>query len=219
MNSSRVQSNGLQHSNTSKNSFKGVFCELKCGKPASLLRRNTKLFTVPGDLNYDGICNAVDLSISYFYINENGPPRNPGGITWEAQACQDWGFSQANGYNIKHHDCNGNGNINSQDINAINLNYGKTHSLPFGVAATPPTVYTNTDFKILLQPINQVSNNNDTIVMNVVMESKTGQNLEIFCGHFSIDYPNIVTNADAAIMAFESQSWLGDTNVDLLAKS
>jgi len=47
LNSSRVQSNGLQHSNTSKNSFKGVFCALKCGKPASLLRRNTKLFTVP----------------------------------------------------------------------------------------------------------------------------------------------------------------------------
>ena len=55
--------------------------------------------------------------------------------------------------------------------------------------------------------------------MNVVLDSKSGQNLELFGGHFSIDYANIVSNVNNAVMNFESLSWLGNPGVNLLAES
>ena len=51
------------------------------------------------------------------------------------------------------------------------------------------------------------------------MDSKSNQNLEVFGGHFSIDYSDIVANVDTVLMAFENFSWLGIPGVDLLADS
>ena len=144
---------------------------------------------------------------------------NPGGITWEPQACEDWGILQDNGHDIKHHDCDGNGFINIQDANAININYGKTHPLPPGIGIPIAPVYTNTDYQILLQPINQISLNNNTLIMNVVMDSKTNQNLSVFAGHFTIDYSGVVNEVGNVVMNFESTSWLGNPGIDLLAES
>ena len=173
----------------------------------------------PGDVNVDGICNHRDIAYSHLFIGENGQSRNPGGISWQAQTCADWGIPQANSQDIKHHDCDGNGNINTNDANAINLNYNKTYPLPPGITAQSMPSYVKTNYQIELQPTNQITPNTTTLVMNVVMESKSNTDLEIFGGFFSIDIADIASNVENAFMSFESVSWLGIPNVNLLEKS
>lgn len=84
----------------------------------------------PGDANHDGVANNFDIlpiGLKYLY---QGPTR-PGATTnWVGQDAPDWNDSLASGVNSKHVDCDGDGQIGSQDINAVYLNYGLTHNNP-----------------------------------------------------------------------------------------
>ena len=173
----------------------------------------------PGDNNADGICNHKDLAISHLFVGETGPSRNPGGINWIAQACEDWGRPQANGHDIKHHDCDGNGNINTNDANAIITNYGKTHTMPPGIVLPPVIEYSNTDYQIHLQPIGEISAYTTPLIMDVILDSNSNTDLTVFGGFFTIDISPVSQNVNNAFMNFETISWLGVQNVDLLIES
>ena len=82
----------------------------------------------PGDANHDQIANNTDfLQLGVFY-GQTGPTRPNATLNWEGQWAMDWDTTQANGYDIKHVDCDGNGTIDNDDGQAILLNYGLTHS-------------------------------------------------------------------------------------------
>jgi len=81
----------------------------------------------PGDINNDGIINNNDFSFSGKYLCELGPPRDIVNIEWKAYTAQDWGIVDSlTGLDIKYHDTDGNGIINTSDLNAIVANQGKT---------------------------------------------------------------------------------------------
>ena len=173
----------------------------------------------PDDFNYDGIVNNQDLAVSHLYLGESGIARSTPGTSWQAYNCPDWGTPQPNGNDIKHHDGDGNGNINTNDKNAIVLNYGKTHPLPPGISAGITPEFTNTDYQIYLQPVNLVNNNANTVIMNVVLERKSGADIELLGGHFTIDYSQFGANISNAAMNFKANSWLGNLNINLYEKS
>ena len=79
----------------------------------------------PGDCNNDGVVNAADiLPIGVYYGQALGTQNTPG-MVWQGYLREGW--SSDVGKKKLLADANGDGNVNSVDVLAIGLNYGKTH--------------------------------------------------------------------------------------------
>ena len=93
----------------------------------------------PGDADGDKVVNLYDpLAIALAFGN-TGLLRPNASTTWTAQPGPDWSTSFLNGVNHKHADCNGNGTVNNNDLNAVTLNYGQTHPRPGEEGEQPKT--------------------------------------------------------------------------------
>jgi hypothetical protein len=84
----------------------------------------------PGDANSDNIANNLDLLNLGIAFGAIGPTRDEPSIAWEAWPSMDWAETFPNGVNFKHADCDGTGSVDGGDIEAIELNYNKTHGDP-----------------------------------------------------------------------------------------
>lgn len=108
------------------------------GKNSSDLGNNTGWFFAscdtaykdvwPGDANSDFVANNFDILSIGLGFNETGSPRTNISNEWIAQPSVNWSSQFANGANINHADCNGDGIIDFNDTIAVNLNYGFTHN-------------------------------------------------------------------------------------------
>lgn len=99
----------------------------------------------PGDANGDGVANQYDLLQIGLDYNLMGPPRtvfpqpsNP--IAWAPNLAEDWPTASA-GVNDKHLDCNGDGLIDANDINAIHLNYNPEFDFTTTSVPGDPPIY------------------------------------------------------------------------------
>ncbi len=76
-----------------------------------------------GDTDNDGVVSSRDLfNIGQGY-NETGNARADQSITWDAKFCEPWDYVFEDSTNYKHADCNGDGIITDEDIEAIYINY------------------------------------------------------------------------------------------------
>lgn len=81
----------------------------------------------PGDANADYTVNMYDpLAIAVAY-GQGGSVRPGASASWVAQYCPNWANFFAYGPNMKHADCNGDGNVNGADLAAVTTNYGQVH--------------------------------------------------------------------------------------------
>lgn len=81
----------------------------------------------PGDANDDLIVNPYDvLSIGLAY-GETGAARVAASTNWVGQYCTDWTNYFLSGINHKHADCNGDGVVDTLDLDAVTINNGLTH--------------------------------------------------------------------------------------------
>lgn len=84
----------------------------------------------PGDTDHDGLVNVWDLLSVGVGYDIDGPPRLEDATEFTAQYALDWSFTQNNGTNYKHIDCNGDGEVTIEDVIVIRQNYmtleGKT---------------------------------------------------------------------------------------------
>ena len=84
---------------------------------------------LPGDTDVDQAANVYDLLPIGVAYGAEGPPRSLDnqvsfpGLAWEPQYSPDWGLETIAGVDYKHIDCNGDGNINGDDMEAIEQNY------------------------------------------------------------------------------------------------
>lgn len=81
----------------------------------------------PGDLDYDLSVSNTDLFPLGIYFGQTGNSRINPSINWIGQKSNDWSFAQANFYNGKHVDSDGNGIISLADTLAITSNYNLLH--------------------------------------------------------------------------------------------
>jgi len=88
---------------------------------ACLVSQVTKVW--PGDFNNDGQVNNDDVVFYGIAEGNTGPGRDSNSPDWTGKLCQDWS-NDVNGVNGKHQDANGDGMVNSQDLNIILDNYG-----------------------------------------------------------------------------------------------
>ncbi len=81
----------------------------------------------PGDANNDGIANNEDLLNIGIAYGIDGSERWEQGNAWEEHYALSWDLFFANDVNLAYADCNGDGVINDDDFEAIDINYGETH--------------------------------------------------------------------------------------------
>ncbi len=99
---------------------------------------NAQLMMFPGDTNNDGIANYYDVLPIGLAYNSQGPPREIQNINWMPQEFFQWGqilpFSNVEFGFI---DCDGNGIVDSMDVEAIAVNYDQMQNQ----ANPPPMPY------------------------------------------------------------------------------
>ena len=85
---------------------------------------NAQFLMFPGDTNNDGIANYYDILPIGLAYDSLGPPRELPSFNWEAQEFFPWGkILPFSGVEYGFIDCDGNGIIDSLDVEAIALNY------------------------------------------------------------------------------------------------
>lgn len=80
----------------------------------------------PGDFNYDGSANTMDVLIWGLAKGNSSPIRPDATTDWIGQDCTA-SQQNVNGTNSMHQDGDGNGIINEQDLNVLMNNYGEVH--------------------------------------------------------------------------------------------
>ncbi len=104
----------------------------------------------PGDINRDGIVNQCDILPFGSGWAATGPSRD-GFVNWAPQTAAGWGQVAGLGYDLKHLDANGNGEVEQYDAQVIRDFYGNV--TPWWVADADEYPVGN-DFNIKLSPNN-----------------------------------------------------------------
>jgi hypothetical protein len=82
----------------------------------------------PGDINLDNIAQNFDVLNLGIAFGTDGPARANETIDWAPQVAEEWSeFFAENDANYKHADCNGDGVVDLEDLEAIDQNYNETH--------------------------------------------------------------------------------------------
>ena len=87
----------------------------------------------PGDANDDGKVDATDLFYIGYAYGQTGTPRTFKGNAFKGQNATDWTKTFPTSENFKYADCNGDGTIDSADVEAIAINYRLVHKKTDGL--------------------------------------------------------------------------------------
>ncbi|MCB9265235.1 MAG: T9SS type A sorting domain-containing protein [Lewinellaceae bacterium] len=84
----------------------------------------------PGDVNNNGVVNNIDVLFWAYAEGAQGPSRPVVSGDWAPQdPSEPWPETFPGGLNFAFADCDGNGNINSADLNIIKDNYWKSQDM------------------------------------------------------------------------------------------
>ncbi|MFN0157503.1 MAG: FlgD immunoglobulin-like domain containing protein [Bacteroidota bacterium] len=87
----------------------------------------------PGDANNDGIADVRDILPIGQFFGIAGPPRGAASVSWQPQLLlNEWSIRDA-----CYADCDGNGRVESADVQAIIRNWGHDHGSPDAPADNP----------------------------------------------------------------------------------
>lgn len=163
----------------------------------------------PGDVNNNGIVNGVDLLWLGFAYDTDGPVR-PGATTlWQAQPIGElWPQSFPNGLNYAYADCDGDGEVEDNDLdNAILSNFRLTHGVlqPDGYANALP----GTAPKLTLVPSATVVNPGQTITIDIFLGSESEPIGAFYGVTFSGSYNSEIVEDNGNEFDFdEEEDWM-----------
>jgi hypothetical protein len=165
----------------------------------------------PGDANFDKKANIKDLLAIGIAYKDTGSKRTDTTIQWYAHPAYDWNKSFKSGANQKHADCNGDGVVDSLDLKAIILNYGKTH-LKTSLSGSG----NSSDPALSLYIAKDSVTVKDTFNIDISLGTKTVPVKNIYGLCFSISYDPTGINTSKGIKTDFSKCWLGTPGKDLL---
>jgi len=165
----------------------------------------------PGDANFDKKANIFDLLAIGLAYKDTGSKRADTTTTWYAHPAYDWAKSFSSKVNHKHADCNGDGKVDSLDLKALVLNYGKTHTKTAGSGsgnASDPHLYlsVNKDSATVKDTV--------TITMNLGTSSLPVKDIYGVC--FTLSYDPTSINTSKGLMPDLSKCWMGTLGKDLI---
>jgi len=158
----------------------------------------------PGETNDDNIVNVWDLLPIGFAYNMQGIPREETSIFWQAYEAENWNDTLANGRNLKHLDCNGDGIIDNFDVQAIEQNYSQIVA-----GKNNKTSDTNASFTLFLDIQNDSLVAGEPVVANVLLGDEFEQAEEVYGLAFSINYPSEIVQDSSVTIDF-GETWLGE---------
>jgi len=82
----------------------------------------------PGDADNNGAVTKHDVLKIGLAYGHTGAARANANNSWEAQHAANWDKNFKNGTNYKHADCNGDGVVDSHDLDAVHANWSHTHN-------------------------------------------------------------------------------------------
>ncbi len=167
----------------------------------------------PGDIDFDNQANNLDLLNMGVAFGAEGPERPDTGIDWLAWESDPWNQSFANGTNFKHADCNGDGVVDMEDLQAIELNYNETHGdvLPF--EETPSTPNDPALF-IDLPTIDQIQIG-EVFTAPIILGEMDLPVEDIYGLAFTIEFDPEMMD-EAGVYVEIGNSWLGEQNTQLI---
>lgn len=164
---------------------------------------------LPGDFNKDGIVTSYDLLSLGLHFNETGHARKNASLEWLPQPSSDWKGVAENGINLKHVDGDGNGELNIDDLIAINKNYNEAYQ-------KTPNVNGTILETLQLTPIYDNQNSNqDTIYIDLNLTTTDKKDIPVYGIDFTIAYETSVEVLDLKLNLINS--WLGTINKDIIA--
>jgi len=159
----------------------------------------------PGDTDNDGIANNFDLLPIGQHYGTGGLTRTNATINYNCQPSLNWGTSVLGmpTVDLKHVDTDGNAIINSNDTNAIILNWTQTHLRNSSIFLTGIDLYVDT---IITTPGAMVR-------LPIILGSTTVPN-----GYgiaFTVNYDPTGMDTNTVSIDFDN-SWLGTINSDMI---
>ncbi len=158
----------------------------------------------PGDANFDQVANNMDLLAIGINYGKTGPYRIGNSNQWIPQNVINWGDTLANGADIKHSDCDGQGVIDTFDVTPILLNYGMTHTFSKTSGAGSP---------LFMIPPTTTFSGGDTARIPIHWGDMNDPLTHAYGIAFSITYDS--SKVEKAWVEF-SPSWLATPGSDLL---
>ena len=158
-----------------------------------------------GDVNYDGVCNNLDIMYMGFKFTAEGEPRPNASILWEAQEMEDWNDWQTIGENTKHADCNGDGVVNLTDKEAIDSNYNLSHEVGKNSSEGLP---------IYIELPDTVTAG-DTIEIPIYLGSEQAMLQDFYAIAFSIEFKSEYVK-EGSINIDYSTTFLGDEDINVM---
>ncbi|PCH69983.1 MAG: hypothetical protein COC01_00025 [Bacteroidetes bacterium] len=162
----------------------------------------------PGDANNSLESNHYDLLTIAVNIDEQGPARDSVSTRWIGQFSDDWSTLQPDGTNDKYSDCNGDGIIDTNDINIIIQNFAYSHPYNPGKRKknqSNPDLY----FEILSGDVAPGTTVEIAIMLGRDTLSINGIGYELNVGQ------DIITNGSMSV-AYD-KCWVGNQNSNLLS--
>ena len=164
---------------------------------------------LPGDTDTDSAANVWDfLAIGNFY-GTTGPARANASNTFTPQPALDWGITQANGADLKHVDCNGDGIINGEDSTAILLNY---QPIPTGQPTSPG----GSGAPLYFNMPTQAANPSDTVIIPIHLGVVDTPAIAMYGMAMSITYDTMMVEPGSVWLDF-SDSWIGELDSNMIA--
>lgn len=160
----------------------------------------------PGDADDNTIANNFDVLPIALAYQDQGIPRANANITWTGQIAQDWQQTPLTGLpNSKHMDCDGNGVIDSFDLNAIVQNYGQSYFRSAYPSLRGPHPFY----------IGQGSGNPGTNVqLPIILGDLNNPVINAYGVAFTINYDPTVVEP-GSIQASFNNSWLGNDLIEV----
>lgn len=159
----------------------------------------------PGDANYDGVANNVDLLSLGLSYGSSGPARPNASLAWLGQPAPAW-LNQTQGIDRKHQDCDGSTLIDAADTLAIVQNYGLQHPLRTRRSSGVPL------YVVLSQVNAQVG---DTVQADIFLGADTSQFDSAYGAAFSLTLDTTLVDV-ANLQVSYPDSWLGQPGTDVL---
>ena len=160
----------------------------------------------PGDANNDGIVDATDILDIGIAYGSTGPTR-PGQTDWDGKVIPNW----VDEY-LAYIDCDGNGVIDSLDMNVVYANYKKTHGeADMGLSSLINNIPTSSNQIVNTLPqayicaeVQEASlfNNNPDIIFDMKITPASGVTLSSYGLAYTFKYTGDLQNTDF------SNAWL-----------
>jgi hypothetical protein len=163
----------------------------------------------PGDSDHDKITNMLDLLPIGLRYNDAVVERLEISTEWIGQTAGNTGDTLVGGVDKKHADCNGDGQINAVDIDAIFENYQYVHY-------SEKSTQANCDFPLFVQFPSLVKEN-ELVEVQIGLDMSSNPTQGIYGLVFTIEYNESYVDT-AGMFTQGGSTWFGSENGDYLQR-